>query len=67
MDFHSRASSLADFTHLNPPAFLHVNTSNHISPQQRYIHNLEESAAVLEAVKSSHSSTYSEHVSLNFF
>uniref|UniRef100_M1AQ74 RING-type E3 ubiquitin transferase n=1 Tax=Solanum tuberosum TaxID=4113 RepID=M1AQ74_SOLTU len=64
MDFHSRASSLADFTHLNPPAFLHGNTSNHISPQQRYIQNLEESAAGLEAVKSSHFSTYSEHVQL---
>ncbi|XP_049412996.1 U-box domain-containing protein 34-like isoform X1 [Solanum stenotomum] len=64
MDFHSRASSLADFTHLNPPAFLHGSTSNHISPQQRYIQNLEESAAGLEAVKSSHFSTYSEHLDI---
>ncbi|XP_055824865.1 U-box domain-containing protein 34-like isoform X2 [Solanum dulcamara] len=64
MEFHSRASSLADFTHLNSPEFLHGNTSSHISPQQRYIQNLEESAAGLEAVKSHHSSTYSEHVQL---
>ncbi|KAK4368630.1 hypothetical protein RND71_012422 [Anisodus tanguticus] len=60
MEFHSRASSLADFTHHNSPAFLHGNTSNHISPQQRCTQNLGESAAGLEAVKSSHSSTYSE-------
>ncbi|MCE3217053.1 hypothetical protein HAX54_010195 [Datura stramonium] len=62
LEFHSRASSLSDFTHLNSPASLHGNTSNHISPQLRYIQNLEKSAAGLEAVKSSHSSTYSEHV-----
>ncbi|PHT42674.1 hypothetical protein CQW23_16699 [Capsicum baccatum] len=61
MEFHCRASSLADFTHLDSPALLHGNTSNHISPQQRCIQNLEEPAADLEAVKSFHSSTYSEH------
>ncbi|PHU11556.1 hypothetical protein BC332_18486 [Capsicum chinense] len=59
--YFGRASSLADFTHLDSPALLHGNTSNHISPQQRCIQNLEEPAADLEAVKSFHSSTYSEH------
>ncbi|XP_060189086.1 U-box domain-containing protein 34 isoform X4 [Lycium barbarum] len=60
MEFHSRASSLADITHLNSPACLHGNTSNHMSSQKKCTQNLEESTTVLEAVKSSHSSTYSE-------
>ncbi|MCD7468121.1 hypothetical protein HAX54_005933 [Datura stramonium] len=48
LEFHSRASSLSDFTHLNSPASLHGNTSNHISPQLRYIQNLEKSAADIQ-------------------
>ncbi|XP_060189085.1 U-box domain-containing protein 34 isoform X3 [Lycium barbarum] len=64
MEFHSRASSLADITHLNSPACLHGNTSNHMSSQKKCTQNLEESTTVLEAVKSSHSSTYSEQVLL---
>ncbi|XP_060189084.1 U-box domain-containing protein 34 isoform X2 [Lycium barbarum] len=64
MEFHSRASSLADITHLNSPACLHGNTSNHMSSQKKCTQNLEESTTVLEAVKSSHSSTYSEQVEM---
>ncbi|KAJ8528011.1 hypothetical protein K7X08_015462 [Anisodus acutangulus] len=57
--FHNRSSSLAS-RHLTSPEFVHRNSSNYVTPQQRTNRNMEDVTTGREAVKGCHSSTYSE-------